>query len=448
MAAALSGGGDSVALVHVLAELAAAGHIAFGGVVHLNHRLRPPTSDEDERFCRDLADRLGLPCVVESQDVAALASTERISIEQAGHRARHALFERAAEQLEVSRVAVAHTMDDQAETVLLRLLRGAGTSGMSAMRRKTGVAIRPLLDVRRDDLRRYLAEQQAGFREDASNLDRSVPRNRVRHELLPKLREYSPRVVEALAREADIARLDEDYLAGRANELAGRLVQATEGALEIDVEGLAAAHPALVRRVVRDVLSRVSGRSMGFEQVERLRWMATDREPPPLDLPGCRAERVGDRLRLTARDGRGDTAADGPFDYRLDVPGTVSVPEAGVSISAEVVDAATLTGDESQASDAVVVAVSDGANQSLVVRNWRPGDRFRPIGLGGHRKKLQDLFVDRKVPRADRTRIPLVLDRDERIIWVVGQGVSDDFRVTTGATSVLVLKARPLGEFL
>ena len=446
---AVSGGGDSVALLHLLAELAEREAVALAGVAHFNHRLRPPASDEDERFCRDLATRFGLPFVVESADVAELARSERISVEHAGHRVRHAFFKRAASRLGACRVALGHTIDDQAETYLLRLLRGAGAAGFSAIRPRIGLVVRPLLNVSRAALRAYLASQPASFREDASNLDRRVPRNRIRHDLIPSLRVYSPRVVEVLAREAEIARADEEWLARAANELGASLVQSTKGCVEVDAAGLAALHPALGRRVARDALVRVSGCAVGFDHIERLRLLAED-APTRVDFPRCRAERLAGVIRLTARAGRGTVARVEPFAYRLEVPGEVSVPEAGVTISAEpagpeLFRSLTFSGPQTAKKHTPERVVAVAAAGPFAVRSWQPGDRFRPLGLHGHRKKLQDLFVDRKVSRADRARIPLVLDAQDRIVWVVGQGVSDDFRVTRGAASVLVLKVRPFG---
>ena len=448
--AAVSGGGDSVALLHLLAELVERDAVVLAGVAHFNHRLRSPACDDDERFCRDLATRFGLPCIVESADVAEMARSERISVEHAGHRARHAFFGRAAARLGACRVALGHTVDDQAETYLLRLLRGAGAAGLSAMRPVAGLVVRPLLTVPRAELRAYLVTRRILFREDASNRDRGVPRNRIRHDLIPSLRAYSPQIVNVLAREAEIARADEEWLARAANELGARLVQSIEGGVEVDAAGLAALHPALGRRVARDALIRVSGRGVGFDHIERLRRMAED-VPTRVDLPGCRAERLEGVVRLTARTGRGTVPRVEPFAYRLEVPGEVSVPEAGVTITAEPAGSGfsgplVTSGPQTAGILATERAVAVATTGPLAVRNWRPGDRFRPLGLAGHRKKLQDLFVDRKVNRAERARTPLVLDAEDRIVWVVGQGISDDFRVTRGAASVLVLKVRLLGD--
>ena len=389
----------------------------------------------------------GLACRSSSSrpDVAETARSARISVEHAGHRVRHAFFGRAAGRLGASRVALGHTIDDQAETYLLRLLRGAGAAGFSAIRPRIGPVVRPLLGVSRAELRAYLASRRASFREDASNLDRRVPRNRIRHDLIPSLRAYSPRVVEALAREAEIARADDEWLARAANELGASLVQSTKGGVELDAAGLAALHPALGRRVARDALVRVSGCAVGFDHIETAPPAGRGRPHagrfPP--VPG-RAARGCHPSDSPAPVG-GRSARVEPFAYRLEVPGEVSVPEAGVDhqrggrLDRGLFDRAR---PEKQATERLVAVAAAGP---FAVRNWQPGDRFRPLGLQGHRKKLQDLFVDRKVSRAERARIPLVLDARGRIVWVVGQGVGDDFRVTRGAASVLILKVRPFG---
>ncbi len=450
---AVSGGGDSVALLHLLAELAERSLLTLAGVAHVNHRLRGAASDEDERFCRDLARRLGLPCLVESVAVADIARSRRVSVERAGHQVRHAFFGRAAAELGAGRVALGHTIDDQAETVLLRLIRGAGTAGLSGMRPRNRLLVRPLLAITRAELRRYLRDRGIPFREDASNADRRVPRNRVRHELLPHLRTYSPGIVEALARHADIARADEAWLSRRANEAAADLVLQDGGSVELDAAGLAALPPALARRVVRDALARVApNREVGFDPIERVRRMAAE-APSRADVPGCRVERVGGRVRLVPRRGRGAPAPCRGFAYRLEVPGEVLVPEAGVLVRAEVVEAggAGASGPGRGAASGRgerTAVVAWPAAAPLVVRSWRPGDRYRPAGLGGRSRKLQDLFVDRKVPRAERTRIPLVLDAAGRVVWVVGFGIGHGACPGEGGESVLFLKVSYLGETL
>ena len=199
--------------------------------------------------------------------------------------------------------------------------------------------VRPLLAIGRAELRRYLADRGILFREDASNADLRVPRNRVRHELLPHLRTYSPRIAEALARQADIAQADEAWLVRRANEAAADLVSRNRGVVELDAAGVTALPPALARRVVREALARVApgGREIGFDAIERVRRAAAG-GPPRVDLPGCRAERAAGLVRLVVRRGRGGPPRRPGFAYRLEIPGEVAVPEADVRVRAEVVE--------------------------------------------------------------------------------------------------------------
>ncbi len=459
VAVAVSGGGDSVALWCLLTELTEHARFAVVGLAHLNHQLRGQASDADARFCDELASRVGLPGIVESIDVAAIAQTERISLEHAGHLARHAFFDRAAGRLGATHVALGHTLDDQAETYLLRLLRGAGAAGLSAMRPRRGRVVRPLLQVRRVELREYLTFRGVSFREDASNQDQQVSRNRVRHDLLPHLGRYAPRVVEALAREAEIARADDEWLDRAAHESHATLVKTDEHGVTVDADGLAALHPALSRRVVRRLLADLSDRACGFAHVERVRAMAAG-SIARIDLPGVRAERRGRVMYVARRAGRGTARELGrPFEYQLDVPGEVAVPEAAVTLRAE------RGGDSRRGGShaAAAIAVGDATPELTVsvqmqagplrVRNWRPGDWYRPVGLNGHRKKLQDLFVDRKVERPRRHRVPVVVDARDRVMWVVGLGLSEDFRVTEArpreaTASMIILTVRPLEDQL
>ena len=452
---AVSGGGDSVALWYLLAGLAQRGRFDVVGLAHLDHRLRGAASDADASFCEALATRSGLPSIVESMDVAALAQARHISVEHAGHWARHDFLDRAADRLGATHVALGHTLDDQAETYLLRLLRGAGAAGLSAMRPSLGRVARPLLSTRRCELREYLAARGLAFREDPSNSDERVSRNRVRHDLLPHLGRYAPRVVETLAREAEIARADDDWLDRAANELRATLVKSTERGIELDAPRLSALHPALARRVVRLVLADTSDRASGFDHVERVRALAAG-SVTPVDLPGCRAERRGDWIQLVPRAGREPLSDEEvePFDHQLDVPGEVALPEAGVALRAawDQVDSpagpqAAMVTDAAEARCALAVSVHV-ESRPLRVRNWRPGDWFRPAGLQGHRKKLQDLFVDRKVERRARRRVPVVLDARDRVIWVVGHGVGEEFRAPEAPTDMIMLTVRPLGDKL
>lgn len=439
---ALSGGPDSVALVHILRELERAGELVLAGTAHLNHQLRGAAADEDEQFCRALSEALALPVEVERADVRALAIREGRSVEDAARVARYAFLERAADRLRAGVIAVGHSRDDQAETFLLRLIRGAGPRGLAAILPRAGRVVRPLLDITRVELRAYAAERGIESRDDATNADVGIPRNRVRHELIPYLqREFSPGIVDVLARAAAIARDDEDRLQKEAIDLAASVVLSSNDGVQVEVKALTSLHPALAARVARIALAHLAAeRFLGFDHIDA--WLEFARNGRPgaaLSLPGQHGVHRGDRIELrAARDRR---LPGTPFRIPLSIPGEVTLSQAGWSISAEPLDAPPAGRLQARGE---TVAVS-GVTLPLSVRNRRPGDRFRPLGMGGADKKLQDFLVDRKVRRDVRDALPLVVDGADRIVWVVGQSVGEDFRVTEPSRGVILLKARRLG---
>jgi tRNA(Ile)-lysidine synthase len=474
MLAAVSGGSDSVALAHLLHELDAAGIVRLIGFVHVNHMLRP-TAERDERQAVAVAETLGRAIHVARVDVGSQARAEQQSIERAAHTARYAAFEHARIELGAERVALGHTRDDQAETYLLRLIRGAGPRGLAGMHPRNGWIIRPLLDVRRHELRGWLAAREIPFIEDESNEDTRIPRNRVRAELIPLLQErFNPRIVEALAAEAELARETLSWTDEMVARFADQSVQPSGRTL--DIGSLLAAPLALRRAVLWRVMTDLApGRTVGFEHVVSALALLDAAGPKSCDAPGQHLERIGSCLVLTSRagqqegrplrhGGRGRLPSHGGlaenlFEHRLSIPGEVLVTEAGWSISAEVVAAGASPDPvkEVQRAHRIEGAVTgngmaalvrgDCCQQSLVVRNRRPGDRFHPAGLGG-RKKLQDFFVDRKIARDDRDRVPIVTvseDDSDRIVWVAGHRIDEAFRVTDPGQGMLLLKLKALG---
>jgi len=255
----LSGGSDSVALACLLLDLSGPGGFAVAGLAHTNHQLRP-TADRDEAFCRDLAARLGQPFVTETMDVRGHADSRKLTIEDAARRLRYDVLARAAARLDADRIAVGHTEDDQAETLLLKLVRGAGPTGLAGIYPRRGRVVRPLLEVSRADLRRHLEQIGRSWVEDETNQDLENPRNRIRHVVLPELeRSYGGTVRAALARAADILREDARMLDELAEGRFSALVTATAGGLTVDAAGLAAEPGPIVRRVLLKALREVSG---------------------------------------------------------------------------------------------------------------------------------------------------------------------------------------------
>jgi tRNA(Ile)-lysidine synthase len=450
---ALSGGPDSVALLWALGDVLPAVSAELAGVAHLHHGLRGAEADEDEAFCRRLASDLQVPFDGERASVGTVARERGLSVEAAGHVVRYAFFERARVRLHATLVATGHTRNDQAETLLLRWLRGTGRRGLSGIRYAAGRVIRPLLDVARADVDAFLRARSLPFREDRSNLDLSIRRNRIRHELLPWLeRHYAPRLVERLAAAAAIAADEEALLDRLTGEAAASVVLPVAGGMRLDLDRFGSLPPAIKRRVVQRVLqSAAGGRFIGTVHVEAVmgRIAAGDRGDWRLDLPGQRVERRGGEV-VAARipPEVDDQTASGGAPAGVHPPRPLPVPGQVEDLGGRwVVSAMTMAaGDRPGGDPAPFRAVVDAGRCEigLMVRTRRPGDRFRPPGFGGHRK-LQDYFVDRKVPRAQRDDVPIVVTTDGRIVWIAGHAISADFGVTPETTSVLLLKLRRSG---
>jgi tRNA(Ile)-lysidine synthase len=299
--AAVSGGADSTALAHVLAHVAPRVGARLVGLAHLNHQLRPAAA-LDEAACRELALRLEVPIEVGRADVRAEAKARRTSIEDAARTVRYTFLAEAAARLGATRVAVGHTRNDQAETVLLRLLRGAGPTGLAGIYPRAGIVVRPLLDAGRQDVEAWLREHGVAWREDESNQDRSIPRNAVRHDLLPWLGgAFGGGVVDVLARQADLSRADAQWFELVATETAARLVIEEDGAVAMEQAALGALHPAIGRRVVLAALRRAAaGKFVGYEHVEAV--LALSRTAGgALDLPGQRVSMRRGWLRFAAQ---------------------------------------------------------------------------------------------------------------------------------------------------
>lgn len=428
---AVSGGPDSMVLLHLLCRLQEPLHLHLH-VAHLNHGLRGEEGERDAAFVKGWVEKWGLPSTIGRIEVRK----RKGSLQEAARHARYRFLEEVAKAVGASRIALGHTQDDLAETVLINLLRGAGLKGLAGIPpAREGRIIRPLIETSRKEILAYAESQGVPFVVDASNLSEGYLRNRIRLTLLPTLAEYNPRIVKALARAALILREEDAYLSALAKEaLSSLLLQGEEAALPIlALEGLP---PALRRRVLREAFSRVSGLSLSWKKtlaLEGLLETPSDR----LTLPGgVVALREGERLIFARKPVPGGVEA----VYLLSPADEVELPAFGLRLHFMLLpkEACDLTA----ASPFCAFFNAEKMQGPLCVRAWRPGDRFFPLGLGGS-KKLQDFFVDLKIPRWRRHSIPLLLSR-EQIAWVVGVRIDDRFKVTEETREVLKVEAFPL----
>jgi tRNA(Ile)-lysidine synthase len=462
---AVSGGSDSLCLVGTLLALRARGAACAPGevvVAHLDHRLRGAEGREDATWVETFAREQGLRFVGDSVDVAAIAKQERRSLEDAARAARYAFLRRVAVEAGAERICVGHTRDDQAETVLLHLLHGAGLGGLAGMAPLTDNIARPLLDLTHEDTLAYCVARGWQPREDCSNDDHRFLRNRVRQELLPVLEGYNPNLRKTLARNAELIGADERYL----DELTTTLymegpVERGDETMRLPLDWLREQPLALRRRLMRLVVAELTGDEVGLEarHVSPLEALLDGgRTGKSLDFPGgLRAMLDYDALTITRSPASARQAAP-PREYQLPAPGSVEAPEIGWRVRAWLVE--TPPGLESSAlpdlppigragtpadlgrAESRVYVDADVAGDDLLVRTWRPGDRFRPLGME-HEKKLQDYFADAKVPRALRSRIPLLFNSDH-LLWVAGQRIDDRARLTPATRRVLALQIEPL----
>ena len=433
----VSGGADSMALLSVLRDLVSSYRLTLF-VAHVNHQLRGGEAARDALFVESHAERFGLPFHKVDVDVRFLKRRTGMSSQQAARQLRYGALLSLRDALSATHVALGHTADDQAETVLLRLLRGAGPAGLAGIPPKRMPFIRPLLGVHRDAIHSYLGSAGIPWVEDSSNMSRAYQRNRVRLELMPAMGEYRPGVARRLRQTADMLRADNNVLEEQTGVLAKQALGQEVGRsmLAIRRPQFIAATLAMQRRLLRYALDRLpeSEHAGGFQDIDTLVGFTVSRG------------RVGRRLTLA-----GEVMAEWHQDavllwkagtlpvttrfLTLPVPGFITLKELSLSVGAK-----TLALDQEwrgRAGPCRVFACPEAAALPLTIRFPRPGDRFRPLGAPGS-QKLQDFLVNSKVPRAVRPYVPLVLSRGQ-IVWVVGHRIADPFKVRAGTRQVLEL---------
>ncbi|MEW6081771.1 MAG: tRNA lysidine(34) synthetase TilS [Bacillota bacterium] len=448
----VSGGPDSVALLHVLASLREQYDLSLH-TAHLNHLMRGEEAKEDANYVRHLATSLGAGFTACERDIRRMARDEGLSEEQVGRRERYKMYLEVAASLGASRVALGHNRDDQAETVLMRFLRGAGVEGLSGIPPARDLApgvrvIRPLINVPRHEIQAYCRLNGLATRFDSTNLDPGYLRNRLRHEILPFLeKELNPGLRQVLARTAEVCREDADYLGRRAEEALSRvMLEPGDDELRLSAGDLREMMPALRRRVLRAAIEEACGGLQGicFSHIADIdRLITLGGTGQRLHLPGGVTASL-DYGDLTLAPGRGAFAP--PFSREVKVPGVTFLPEVDYVIETSVADRESVRAEMERAWSANVAFRSYFDYNKVVLplraRSRLPGDSFRPLGLGGT-KKVKDFFISEKVPRNLRGRVPLLVSGEE-IAWIVGLRLSEVFKVTGNTKTVLIVTATPV----
>jgi tRNA(Ile)-lysidine synthase len=409
---AVSGGPDSVCLLDLMRERAQEAGF-YLHVAHLNHGFRAE-AEEEARFVEGLASRWNLPVTVRKVDLPDICRTRKLS-KQAGARAvRYAFLEEVARSQGARWIALGHTADDQAETVLMRLLRGAGGIGLSGIPPvRQGRVIRPLLSITRSEILRHLTEGMIPFVEDPSNARTDYLRNRIRHELLPILARYNPRIRQVLCREAGLLREEDQFIEELLKGALPALCVRQPDGLALLADGMRGVPPVLARRAIRWAIKEIKGNLEGITSdhvasvFKLLHGPVSGKRPLPEEIV---VERDYDRLLF--RKNPPAPVAWSPIP--LSIPGETTIPGLSLKLVSRITDGAPLPASPSEAAFDL-----DRVSSPLILRPRRPGDHFYPVGMTG-RKKLQDFFVDEKVHRNDRDQMPL-LAAPEGILWVVGR---------------------------
>lgn len=427
---AISGGADSTALLDMLVRLPLMKLNLVAA--HLNHNLRGAESDTDQEFCRELASRYAIAFETKLIDVRKISVEGQTNLEDAGRQARIEFLDEVRRKYNAAAVVLAHHADDQAETVLMRLLRGSGMTGLAGMSYcNARNYVRPLLDVSRSEIEQYLRERGLDWREDASNRDTVYMRNSIRHELLPFLERYNPAVRSRLAATASLIREDNALLEELTEKSFDRSCRLEEGRVACSITQIRSFTPALQRRVMRHAIKQLTGSLVGvcLHHVEALcELVASERPNSRLSLPQqITAVREYGSLFFM----RMETDATFETDFELVVyePGFYKLPSGGSII----IESGATAPDKADACRAEFDPVKTPF--PWLFRNVHPGDRMRPLGMHG-RKKVKDIFIDRKVPLSERKRIPLLFCGDD-LIWIAGVCVSEICRKSSASGATL-----------
>jgi len=442
---AVSGGPDSVALLSLLHHLARSWRLTLT-VVHCNYRLRGTESDGDESFVSSFCRERKLSLVIHRPTL--VKRRQHSSIQAAARDARYDFMKQFAHEVEADHIAVGHTANDQAETVLMWLLRGAGVAGLAGMPyAREDRIIRPLLAATREEVLAYLDHEGLTYRRDSSNEKLLYHRNRIRKELLPVITRLAPAAVRVLQRQADVYREDEHYLEQITNELVRALVSNdSKGVQRVDRQGFIELPVALQRRLIRVILRTYDeeGRASSLRAVESVRRvLLKGKSGARLSLKQAivALEQGSVRFSPTMEKDHGHETDSGQGKREavlLPVPSTVYWAGTNQQIQVQVMTRRAVEEMGRAPSQERVLFDADRVSEPLLVRAWQAGDRFSPLGMKGKSKKLQDFFTDRKVARHERGKIPLLV-APEGILWVVGIRQDERFAVRGGTTRCLVV---------
>jgi tRNA(Ile)-lysidine synthase len=446
----VSGGPDSVALFHLLLTLAPQFSLRLG-VAHLNHCLRQNDSDKDAEFVSSLAVGFNIPCYIRKINVHNYQIKNRLSLEEAARHVRHKFLNDVAEKNRFNKIALGHHFDDNAELVLMNLFRGSGPLGISGIAPvRDGKIIRPLLQSNRSEIIDFLDQNTLKYILDTSNRDTKFLRNRIRHDLIPLLeRSYNPKISQSLNRLASIIRSEEEWIEGVIHPLFEKAaLDIHDDQIVLSVSILKEIHEAARRRIIRKTILKIKGdlRRIGLTHIDSaINLLDYGPDYGNIDLPDrIRIQRKGDVILflrekklfsdIKVEPDRGKMVA---FEYTLAKPESIFIKEISAHIKFTEMGKKELP-EFCRTGQHIGFFDKDALHFPLVLRNFRHGDRFTPLGMTGT-QKLKKFFIDKKVPRKERTRCPILLSGG-KIIWVVGYRIDESVKVRSLTKNVLKIE--------
>jgi len=435
----LSGGPDSVCLLHALSQLKESMALTIYAA-HLNHNLRGMDANQDAGFAMVFSKKLGIHCIVKSEDVEAVARKDKLSIEAAGRQCRYRFLEEVADKIGADKIAVAHHLNDQAETLLLHLLRGSGLTGLVGMVPQRERVIRPLLDTSREEILRYCEQHQLAYCRDATNEEPVVMRNRVRLELLPLMKTYNPEIIKALGRTAFLLERDEETLSGLSQEvLEDSKISGNAGAY--DLHSLKELPDALLSRVIRSIWrsQTETNHTLQMEHVDNVMKAVRNRvHEKRFHLPGNVVIKVTtDDLNCFSAENEMKRAPVMP-PVVIRENGTTWLPQSRGTVRVVRKKLISFSSVSFTDNPNTQMLSADFLKEDLVLRHRHRGEHWEPLGLGG-KKSLKKTFMEMKIPIAERDQ-QLLLCHGNQVIWVVGKGISEKVRVTEKTQEVLMVE--------